>query len=88
MSVPEVKEIWEGDVCEKCGCKEFERWYDEGTEETGDFNFMRCKKCGEVFIPHPQHPTQKYCSVQCFFKHKGYLNLKQYQISVEAKNTK
>jgi predicted nucleic-acid-binding Zn-ribbon protein len=41
---------WEGDICEKCGSKEFERWYDEGNDDVGDFNFMKCKKCGEVYL--------------------------------------
>jgi len=35
---------WKGDVCEKCGCKDFDRFY------SGGYNFMICKKCGAEYL--------------------------------------
>jgi len=35
---------WKGDVCEKCGCKDFDRFY------SGGYNFMTCKKCGAEYL--------------------------------------
>ncbi len=36
---------------------------------------MRCKVCGEEFIPH--HPLQKYCSSYCKNKAKRVLDMKE-----------
>ena len=35
---------WEGDKCEKCGSKDFDRFY------SGGYNFMTCKKCGAEYL--------------------------------------
>ena len=39
-----TEEKWEGDICEKCGSKDFDRFY------AGGYNFMTCKKCGAEYL--------------------------------------